>query len=315
MPITKRQDAILLYLKGISMGAADIVPGVSGGTIAFISGIYEELIDSIGSIGPKTLQILFKEGIASAWRSINGTFLLVLFAGILTSVFTLSKLISHLLQAYPQLLWSFFFGLIIISAIHIGRQIRKWGTGEIIGIILGTVMAYAITSIAPAQMPMNPATIFFSGAIAICAMILPGISGSFILLLLGMYANILGAVKGLEFMVLITFTLGCLTGLLGFTRFLSWLLHHHHGPALAVLTGFMIGSLNKVWPWKQTLLYTMNSHGQQIPLVQKNLTPHSFLMATGQDPQLLVCIGLMVSGVALVVVLEWLAGRTSTEQA
>ena len=297
------------------MGAADIVPGVSGGTIAFISGIYEELIDSIGSIGPKTLQILFKEGIASAWRSINGTFLLVLFAGILTSVFTLSKLISHLLQAYPQLLWSFFFGLIIISAIHIGRQIRKWGTGEIIGIILGTVMAYAITSIAPAQMPMNPATIFFSGAIAICAMILPGISGSFILLLLGMYANILGAVKGLEFMVLITFTLGCLTGLLGFTRFLSWLLHHHHGPALAVLTGFMIGSLNKVWPWKQTLLYTMNSHGQQIPLVQKNLTPHSFLMATGQDPQLLVCIGLMVSGVALVVVLEWLAGRTSTEQA
>ena len=315
MPITKRQDAILLYLKGISMGAADIVPGVSGGTIAFISGIYEELIDSIGSIGPKTLQILFKEGIASAWRSINGTFLLVLFAGILTSVFTLSKLISHLLQAYPQLLWSFFFGLIVISAIHIGRQIRKWGTGEIIGIILGTVMAYAITSIAPAQMPMNPLTIFFSGAIAICAMILPGISGSFILLLLGMYANILGAVKGLEFMVLITFTLGCLTGLLGFTRFLSWLLHHHHGPALAVLTGFMIGSLNKVWPWKQTLLYTMNSHGQQIPLVQKNLTPHSFLMATGQDPQLLVCIGLMVFGVALVVVLEWAAGRMSSEQA
>lgn len=315
MPITNRKDAILLYLKGIAMGAADIVPGVSGGTIAFISGIYEELIDSIGSIGPKTVKILFQEGIASAWRSINGTFLLTLFAGILTSVFTLSKLISTLLQTYPQLLWSFFFGLIVISAIHIGRQIRKWGAAEVVGIALGTVLAYAITSIAPAQMPMNPLTIFLSGAIAICAMILPGISGSFILLLLGMYANILGAVKGLELLTLITFAAGCLTGLLGFTRFLSWLLHHHHGPALAVLTGFMIGSLNKVWPWKQTTLYTMNSHGEQIPLVQINLTPHNFYVATGQDPQLWICLGLMVVGVVLVLGLEWAAKARTVEPA
>lgn len=307
MPITQRSDAIKLYLKGMAMGAADIVPGVSGGTIAFISGIYEELIDSIGSIGPKTFTILFKQGLPAAWRSINGTFLLTLMLGILTSVFTLSTLISQLLESYPQLLWSFFFGLIVISAIHIGRQIRKWGTGEVVAIAFGCVAAYGITAIAPAQLPMNPLTVYVAGAIAICAMILPGISGSFILLLLGMYANILGAVKGLEFLTLAIFAAGCLSGLLGFTRFLSWLLHHHHGPALAVLTGFMIGSLNKVWPWKQTLIYTTNSHGEQIPILQANLLPHQFLASTGQQPQLFWCLMLMAAGIGVVLLLEWAA--------
>lgn len=307
MPITQPKHAIPVYLKGIAMGAADIVPGVSGGTIAFISGIYEELIDSIGAIGPKTLRILFRQGIGPAWASINGTFLLTLMLGILTSVFTLSTLISSLLESHPQLLWSFFFGLIVISAIHIARQIRQWQSGEVIGIVLGTVVAYGITSIAPAQMPMNLLTVFFAGAIAICAMILPGISGSFILLLLGMYANILGAVKSLDILILLVFAAGCLSGLLGFTRFLSWLLHRHHGPALAVLTGFMVGSLNKVWPWKQTLVYTTNSHGDQIPLLQENLLPAQFLASTGLEPQLGLSLLMMVIGVGVVLVLEWVA--------
>ncbi len=289
------------------MGAADVVPGVSGGTIAFISGIYEELIDSIGSIGPKTLGVLVRQGIPAAWKSINGTFLLTLMCGILTSVFALSTLISNLLQTYPHLLWSFFFGLIVISAIHIGRQIRNWSSAELVAIFLGVVLAYSVTVIAPAQLPMNPLTVFGAGAIAICAMILPGISGSFILLLMGMYANILGAVKGLEIVTLLIFAAGCLTGLLGFTRFLSWLLHHHHGPALALLTGFMIGSLNKVWPWKETLMYTTSSHGDQIPLLQKNLLPEQFLESTGQEPQVLWCLLLMVLGVAVVLALEWVA--------
>lgn len=315
MPITNPKQAIPVYLKGIAMGAADIVPGVSGGTIAFISGIYEELIDSIGAIGPKTLRILFREGVAAAWRSFNGTFLLTLVLGILTSVFTLSTLISGLLHSHPEMLWSFFFGLIVISAIHIGRQIRQWRSGEIIAIGLGTVIAYGITAIAPAQLPMTPLTVFIAGAIAICAMILPGISGSFILLLLGMYANILGAVKSLDLLILVIFAGGCLTGLLGFTRFLSWLLHHHHGPALALLTGFMIGSLNKVWPWKQTLIYTTSSHGDQIPLVQQNLMPAQYLASTGQDPQLWASIGLMVAGVVVVLVLEQLAKVKSNHSA
>lgn len=307
MPISNPKQAIPVYLKGIAMGAADIVPGVSGGTIAFISGIYEELIDSIGAIGPKTLRILFREGIAAAWRSFNGTFLLTLMLGILTSVFTLSTLISELLHTHPEMLWSFFFGLIVISAFHIGRRIRQWRTSEVTAITLGTVMAYGITAIAPAQLPMTPLTVFVAGAIAICAMILPGISGSFILLLLGMYANILGAVKSLDIVILLIFAAGCLSGLLGFSRFLSWLLHHHQGPALALLTGFMMGSLNKVWPWKQTLVYTTDSHGDQIPLVQQSLMPSQYLASTGQEPQLWACLALMVAGVVVVLALEQVA--------
>lgn len=309
MPINTRSDAIILYLKGLTVGAADIVPGVSGGTIALISGIYEELLDSISSIGPKTVEILFKEGIGAAWKSINGTFLLVLFSGILTSIFTLSTLFSELLETYPHFLWAFFFGLIIVSSIFIGRLIRNWRKIEVFGIILGTVVAYGITNITPAQMPMNPFTIFFGGAIAICAMILPGISGSFILLLMGMYANILGAVKNLELVTLAIFMAGSVCGLLSFTRFLSWLLRNYHGPALSVLTGFMIGSLNKVWPWKQTLVYTTNSHGDQVPLVQINLSPEQFLASTGQEPYLMTCLLLMVLGVVVVLLLEWVATR------
>lgn len=311
MPITTRSDAIILYLKGMTVGAADIVPGVSGGTIALISGIYEELLDSLSSIGPRTVEILFREGIGPAWRSINGTFLLVLFSGILTSIFTLSNLFSMLMETYPQFLWAFFFGLIVISSVFVGRQIRQWRAVEVIGLVLGAVVAYAITNLTPAQMPMNPLTIFFSGAVAICAMILPGISGSFILLLMGMYANILGAVKGLEIATLALFAAGCACGLLGFTRFLSWLLHHYHGPTLAVLTGFMVGSLNKVWPWKQTLVYTTNSHGDPVPLVQTNLLPQQFLASTGQEPYLAGCLLLMAAGVAVVLVLEWVASRKS----
>lgn len=307
MPIAQRKDAIALYLKGIAMGAADVVPGVSGGTIAFITGIYQELIDSIGAIGPKTVKILVREGVAGAWKSINGTFLLVLMCGILTSIFTLSTLISGLLETHPQLLWSFFFGLIVISAIHIGRQIGRWGSPEVLNLVMGTLIAYTVTVITPAQMPMNPFTIFGAGAIAICAMILPGISGSFILLLMGMYANILGAVKALDIPVILLFASGCLCGLLVFTRFLSWLLHHHRSTALALLTGFMIGSLNKVWPWKQTLSYSLNSHGDMIPLVQTNLLPAQFFASTGQDPQLLYSLLLMAFAVVLVLGLEWTA--------
>ncbi|MCA9044524.1 MAG: DUF368 domain-containing protein [Planctomycetaceae bacterium] len=258
MPISNPKQAIPVYLKGIAMGAADIVPGVSGGTIAFISGIYEELIDSIGAIGPKTLRILFKEGIAAAWRSFNGTFLLTLMLGILTSVFTLSTLISELLHSHPEKLWSFFFGLIVISAIHIGRQIRQWRASEVIAITLGTVMAYGITAIAPAQLPMTPLTVFVAGAIAICAMILPGISGSFILLILGKYHDITGIIKNAaHFEVnardignLVVFGFGCLLGLLSFSKFLKWLLARHQSVTLATLTGFMLGSLCRIWPFQ-----------------------------------------------------------------
>ncbi|MGB3623008.1 MAG: DUF368 domain-containing protein, partial [Ketobacter sp.] len=193
-----KRELFLLYLKGVAMGAADIVPGVSGGTIAFITGIYQTLVGSIGAIGPKTVQTLFRGGPVAAWHSFNGNFLFVLMAGILTSVFTLSKLISYLLTEQAVLLWSFFFGLILISAVHVGRHITEWRVPEVLTLAGGALLAFGITTIAPTEIALNPITLFLSGSIAICAMVLPGISGSFILLLLGMYAHIIGAVKALD---------------------------------------------------------------------------------------------------------------------
>lgn len=295
------------------MGAADIVPGVSGGTVAFITGIYEKLIDSIGSLGPGTLSILVKQGPLAAWRSFNGSFLLTLMLGILTSIFTLSKMLSHLLQTQPELLWSFFFGLILISAIHIGRQIPKWHVATVVALMAGALAAFVITLISPQQLALNPLTLFIAGSIAICAMVLPGISGSFILLLMGMYAHVIGAVKALDLVNLGIFAAGCLVGLLLFTRLLSWLLHHHHNVTMAVLTGFMLGSLNKVWPWKHTLSTRINSHGEVVPVDQVNVMPQHYLELTGQDPKLLFSLVLMVIAVVLVLSLERLGQRGAVE--
>lgn len=301
------KNRALLFVKGMAMGAADVVPGVSGGTIAFITNIYETLIDSIHAIGPKTLIILKKEGLAKAWESFNGTFLLILFAGIATSVFTLAKVITHLLQTQPVLVWSFFFGLIIVSAIYVGRQIKDWNLLKAATVAVGAVAAWQISSMTPTEVQATPLIIFGSGALAICAMILPGVSGSFILLMLGMYGHILGAIKSLDIMVIAIFGAGCVVGILLFSRLLNWLLKHYHELTMALLTGFMIGSLNKVWPWKHTLSYRTNSHGEQVPLLQENVSPMQYTELMAQDAQLLGGIALMVVAILLVVVLEVVA--------
>lgn len=302
------KDRALLFLKGMAMGAADVVPGVSGGTIAFITNIYETLIDSIHSIGPKTLVILKNEGIAKAWSSFNGNFLLVLFLGIATSVFSLAKLITHLLQNHPVLVWSFFFGLIVVSAIYVGRQIKDWNPAKAIVLLVGAGFAWQIANITPTEIEPTPVIVFFSGALAICAMILPGISGSFILLMLGMYSHVLGAIKSLDIVTMGIFGCGCVLGLLMFSRVLNWLLKHYHEVTMALLTGFMIGSLNKVWPWKHTLSYRTNSHGEQVPLLQENVSPARFAELMGQESQLLAGIGLMAVAILIVVALEVVAG-------
>ena len=307
------KDFVWIYVKGMAMGAADIVPGVSGGTVAFITGIYERLIDSIGAMGPKTIGILLKQGPLAAWRSVDGNFLLTLMLGILTSIFTLSKILSHLLKTQPELLWSFFFGLILVSALYIGKQIPRWQLNTVLGLAGGAVTAFLITTVSPQQIALNPLTLFIAGAIAICAMVLPGISGSFILLLMGMYAHVIGAVKSLELINLAIFAAGCVFGLLLFTRLLSWLLHHYHNLTMAVLTGFMLGSLNKIWPRKQTLTTRINSHGETVPVDQANVLPQSYLELTGQDPKLMLSVLLMVFAVVLVLFLERLGKTKSSE--
>ena len=302
------KNALLLYAKGMAMGAADVVPGVSGGTVAFITGIYDELLRSIGAV-PNAVGPLLRGRVAEAWRIANANFLLVLFAGILTSVLSLAKLITYLLEHHPIPVWSFFFGLILVSVHLVSKEIQRRSVSRLISLCVGIGFAYWITVAAPMQWSASSISLFFAGAIAICAMILPGISGSFILVLLGLYPVILGAVRALDLGVMLTFAAGCLVGLLSFARLLSWVLQRWRDLTLAFLTGLMLGSLNKVWPWKETLTWRLDSHGERVPLLEQNLLPGTYGDLTGQDPQLLLAVLLAVAGVALVLGLEWFAGR------
>jgi putative membrane protein len=312
------------YLKGMAMGAADVVPGVSGGTIAFISGIYERLIKAIKSINFSALNTLFKQGIGAAWQQIDGTFLLSLFLGILTSVLSLAKGISWALDAYPQMLWSFFFGLVLASTVFVAQDISReakkqninaWTFGTITSFLIGAAIAYGITLLSPAAAPLTGGgldyLIFFgAGAIAICAMILPGISGSFILLLMGMYPVVLEAATKFKVDVLAVFMLGCLIGLLLFSHVLSWLFTHFRAVAMAVLTGFMLGSLNKVWPWQNVLQTRMNSKGEEVPFLYKNVMPSDY----AAEPYILYCIILVVFGFLVVFGIEKLSRAAKNEE-
>ena len=311
MPISNPKQAIPVYLKGIAMGAADIVPGVSGGTIAFISGIYEELLGSIRAVNLHALKILKTEGVRAFWRAINGSFLLTLFAGIIASIASLARLVNIGLAQHPILVWSFFFGLIAASVIYIFRQLPGLRLQEWIGLWLGALVAMAIAFLPPLQVSDDLWVVFLSGALAICAMILPGISGSFILLLIGMYSIMIQAIADVNVPVLITFMLGCACGLLLFSRFLSWLLQRFHSPTIAVLTGFLSGSLLIVWPWKESLEVVINGKGQEVVLSHRLVLPGDYFELTGIAPQTWQAIGLMIIGALLVFGLEYLGDRSA----
>lgn len=291
------------------MGAADVVPGVSGGTIAFITGIYDTLLESIRRVNPSILGIWKRDGFKAAFDHINGFFLIALFGGILTSILSLAKFISWALETHPVPVWSFFFGLILVSVYHMLKQVEQKTLSRFVFLLLGAVFAYSITVLKPLQMDPTSLNIFFAGCIAICAMILPGISGSFILLLLGMYTPVLGAVKGLQLDVMLIFAMGCLIGLLSFSHVLSWLLKRFRDFALVFLTGLMLGTLPKLWPWKETISWRTNSKGEQVPLIQENLSPFNFESVTGQPSQLAIAVVLMLVGIGLVLALEKVAEK------
>ncbi|EKY4194656.1 DUF368 domain-containing protein [Vibrio harveyi] len=295
---------LITYFKGMAMGAADVVPGVSGGTIAFITGIYDTLLESIRRINPSLFSIWKKDGFKAAFNHINGFFLISLFAGIFTSIATLAKLISWLLETHPIPIWSFFFGLILVSVYHIIRQVEKRDAIRFVALLIGIGFAYSITVLKPLHMEPTAINTILAGAIAICAMILPGISGSFILLLIGMYAPVLGAVKGFQIDILALFLVGCVAGLLSFSHLLSWLLRKFRDLTLMFLTGLMIGTLPKIWPWKETLTWRTNSKGEQVPLLEQNLSPFEFEYITSQPSQLLLAVLMMLAAIALVLGLE-----------
>ena len=299
------------------MGAADVVPGVSGGTIAFISGIYEELIETIHKLDLGFFKVWKKESFRSAWKHYNLSFLLALFSGVLISLLSLATLIKWLLKTEPISLWSFFFGLIIASILLVGRQIEKWRLRTIIAIILASALSFYITILEPVGTAESKWFLFFAGFIAIIAMILPGLSGAFILLLLGAYQSIIGTLSQFKdgmfnmdgqlfsdaLLKLIIFGAGAVVGLKAFSGVLNWMFKNYKNTVLAVLTGFMVGALNKIWPWKEVLQYRINHSGEKIAFLEKSVLPGDFQ----GEPQLLLALIFMILGFLSIFILERIA--------
>ncbi len=298
---------VKVFLKGLAMGAADVVPGVSGGTIAFITGIYAQLLESIASVDFEALRLLRLEGVKAAWAHINGNFLLALGSGILIAIISLAKILHHLLETHPVMLWSFFFGLIVASCIHFARTLKQWRIQEVGFLTAGAVIAGLISIASPTEIEPTLPIVFVAGSLAICAMILPGISGSFILLLMGLYGPILAAVQTPDLALLSALGAGAGLGLIFFSRLLRWLLDHYESLLMALLTGFMVGSLVKVWPWKETLTTRINSKGEEVPLMQSHILP-------SVDDQLFFAALFMFVGASVVFLLERVAGGLSDEK-
>ncbi|AJR03850.1 DUF368 domain-containing protein [Siansivirga zeaxanthinifaciens] len=299
------KDYLVISLKGLAMGAADAVPGVSGGTIAFISGIYEELIATISNVKPSTIKSLFSGEIKTFWSQINGNFILALLSGIVVSYISFMRLAKYLLENHPVLIWSFFFGLIVASIFFIAKQITKWNLPVFIALALGTISAFIITTLPVMDTNENSWFLFVAGAIAICAMILPGISGSFILIILGAYKTLSDAIHDVDIKKIFVFIAGAVIGLLSFSHILKWLFKHYHNITLALLTGFVFGSLNKVWPWKKTLAWHTDSKGIKVPFIQESISPFSF---EGNN-QLTFAIILMILGFLTIFILEKIGSK------
>jgi len=298
-------DYLIISFKGIAMGAADAVPGVSGGTIAFISGIYEELINTISNVNFSLFKTLKKEGVTTFWKQLNGNFLVALLAGILVSYVSFMRLAKYLIENQPILIWSFFFGLIVASIFFVAKQIRTWNLPVLVSLILGTMAAYYITTIPSMASNENSLFLFFAGALAICAMILPGISGSFILVILGAYKTLSDALHDFDLKRVGLFALGALVGILSFSHVLKWLFKNYHNVTLALLTGFIFGSLNKIWPWKEVLTWRENSAGHFVPLMEKSISPYSF----NGNPQIVLAITLMFIGFLTIFILEKIGSK------
>ncbi|MEM6721170.1 MAG: DUF368 domain-containing protein [Bacteroidota bacterium] len=309
-------DYLIITLKGLAMGAADVVPGVSGGTIAFISGIYEELITSINNINLGLLKTLRKDGLKAAWTQLNGNFLVALVLGIGISILSLAKLIKSLLNSEPILLWAFFFGLVVASILFIGKEIKKWDWKTMLGFVLAAALAYYITTLPRGTESIDSTWfLFVAGALAICAMILPGISGAFILVLLGAYEPVLTAINNRDLKLIAIFGAGAIIGLLLFSKLLKWLFSNYKNITFAILTGFILGSLNKIWPWKVIDGTRINSHGEEVNVYGKSILPNTFEEIGQGESKLLFAIGLMVAGFLTIFIMEKLATGKDTKEA
>lgn len=295
---------MIVSLKGLGMGAADVVPGVSGGTIAFITGIYEELVTTIANVDLSLIKTWKKNGFSAMWKQLNGNFIIALLSGIFISIFTLMKLTNFLLETHPIIVWSFFFGLVVASVWYVGKQIDRWTFKLIIFAIIGFAVAFGITLLAPSEGINHPLYFLLCGSVAICAMILPGISGAFILVLMGGYKSITEAVSEFNFQVIGLVGLGAIIGILSFSRILKWLFTYFRLTTLAVLTGFIAGSLNKIWPWKNVIDSEMIK-GKVVILKESSVLPQNY----SGDPKVLYAVIAAILGFLLILLLEKIAEK------
>jgi putative membrane protein len=303
-----------IYARGVAMGVAELIPGVSGGTIAFITGIYQHLLESIRRFDGKAFRLLWQSGPRAFWAYVDLSFLLVLVAGMVTSVALLASLLRKLLEAYPVLVWSFFFGLILASVVFVARRVDRWNVDTIVAGVLGLLVGGLATQLVPVELEPGPFAIFASGSVAVCAWLLPGVSGSFVLLLLGMYGHLVSALVEWDLTFLGLMAAGCVIGLALFARMLAWALRSFPAPSLAALTGFMLGAVTKLWPWQQTLTYYLNADGEAVPLRALPVTPLHFQELTGEEPLVLGAVTLMCIGIAVVVLLDWLGSRRGASE-
>ena len=292
------KNYLRLFGIGFAMGSADVVPGVSGGTIAFIFGVFEDLVYSIKKLSGDVLRLLLRFKIRKAFSEAPIFFLAPLLIGIMTALITLSGVISSLLKTHPIFIWSFFFGLVLSSIFIVRKRVVTWDPHDYLALIVSAVFAYILTGLVPVETPETVLAFFLSGMIAICAMILPGVSGSFLLILMGKYEQVLNAVVGREVFTLAVFVAGAVVGLAIFSRVINWLFTRHHDIIVSILTGFMIGSLRKVWPWKEVVETRLNRHGVEVPLQEINVLPSQI------DTSFFVSLALAFLAIALMLYLS-----------
>lgn len=303
------KDYIFLYIKGLCLGVSGAIHGVSSGTMALIFGIYNELVHSIREISSNFFPLLRQKQLGTYWKKINGTFLLILFAGFLSGIITLTWIIHPLYNSYFILVTSFLFGVVSVSILLLLRKIRKWHPGIVFCLIAGLLIGFSISVTPPRPSDTSLFMVFLSGALSASSLVLPGPSGIFILLLTGKYQHIVSGFAELKIDIIVLYIAGCVTGLIAMARFVAALLAHYQNASVALLAGMMAGLLNKLWPWRKVLEYATNSNGEQIPAFDKSLLPWNFLAETGKDPQVFLAILMMASGVFIVVLIEKIAAR------
>ena len=307
----RKREKTGIFITGLAMGLAEVIPGVSGGTVAFIAGIYERLIRAFHQLRPEILKGILRNNIRAVWADIDGLFLVILFLGMGVGILSFANGVSYLLHHHPVFIWSFFFGLVIASCVIVSRQISNFSGSVISSASAGLLIGITITNLIPLQLEPTPLTLFVGGSIAVCAWILPGMSGSFILLILGLYAYVIDAVKAFDLASLIWLGCGCVVGLMAFSQILARLFNSYKDNTLALLTGFMAGSLFKLWPWKFTQSYQLKRDGSQIPLEEGLVFPWEYEAVTGLDPQTGWAVGIILSGIVLVTLIDmfWVLGQ------